>query len=55
MQRAQGTMLDSLRAAATFLDASADKLGDVGKTGARQRLTDAISVLAFHASDETGG
>jgi hypothetical protein len=54
MRPAQGMMLDSLRAPVTFLDAHADKLGGVAKTGARQKLTDAISVLAFHAFDRTG-
>jgi hypothetical protein len=48
-------MLESLRGVATFLDAHDDKLGDVVKTGARQRLTNAISELERHASDRRGG
>ena len=55
MQTAQGTMLESLRSVETFLDAHADKLGDVVKTGARQKLTEAIAALDVHASDQTGG
>ena len=55
MQTAQGTMLESLRSVSTFLDAHADQLGDVVKTGARQKLTEAIAVLDLHASDQTGG
>ena len=55
MQTAQGTMLESLRSVATFLDAHADQLGDVVKTGARQKLTEPITALDLHASDQTGG
>jgi hypothetical protein len=55
MQTAQGTMLESLRSVESFLDAHADKLGDVVKTGARQKLTDAITALDVHASVQTGG
>jgi hypothetical protein len=39
---------------ATFLDARADKLGDVVKTDARQKLSDAISALDSHAFDPDG-
>jgi hypothetical protein len=55
MQTAQGTMLESLRSVETFLDAHADKLAGVVKTGARQKLTDAIAALDAHASDQSGG
>jgi hypothetical protein len=55
MQTAQGTMLETLRSVEKFLDDNADKLGDVVKTGARQKLTDAIAALDAHASDQTGG
>ena len=54
MQTTQGSMLESLRSVEQFLDANADKLGDVVKTGARQRLTDAITALETHAGDQTG-
>jgi hypothetical protein len=39
----------------TFLDAHADRLADVVKTGARQKLSDAITALDTHASDQSGG
>jgi hypothetical protein len=55
MQTAQGTMLATLRAIETFLDANADKLAGVVKIAARQKLTDAIAALDGHASDQTGG
>jgi hypothetical protein len=55
MQTAQGTMSESLRSVESFLDAHADKLGDVVKTGARQKLTDVIAALDVHASEQTGG
>jgi hypothetical protein len=55
MQTAQGTMLETLRSVENFLDAHADKLAGVVKTGARQKLTDAIAALDLHASDQTGG
>jgi hypothetical protein len=55
MQTAQGTMLESLRSVETFLAAHTDMLGDVVKTGARQKLTEAIAALDLHASDQTGG
>ena len=55
MQTAQGIILESLRSVETFLDALADMLGDVVKTGAHQRSTEAIGVLDLHASDQTVG
>lgn len=55
MQTAQGTTLESLRSVASFLDANADKLGDVVKSGARQKLTNSITALSLYASDQTGG
>jgi hypothetical protein len=47
-------MLESLRAVQTFLNAHADKLDGVVKTGARQRLSDAIAALSGHATGQTG-
>lgn len=47
-------MLESLRAVQTFLDAHADKLDGVVKTGARQRLSDAIAALQGHAKTPRG-
>jgi hypothetical protein len=54
VQTAQGSMLESLRAVEIFLNAHADKLDGVVKTGARQRLADAIAALEGHASGQTG-
>jgi hypothetical protein len=48
-------MLESLRSVETFLNAHADALGDVVKTGARQKLTEAIAALDRHASHQMGG
>src|SRR6478672_10498722 len=54
MQTTQGNMLQSLRTVKAFLEENAAKLTDVVKTGARQRLDDAIAELSGHASDQTG-
>lgn len=54
MQTAQGNMLQSLRTVQAFLEDNADKLAGVVKTGARQKLQDAIAELSGHASDQTG-
>jgi hypothetical protein len=47
-------MLESLRSVEHFLDENADKLASVVNTGARQRLTAAITDLSAHASEQTG-
>jgi hypothetical protein len=47
-------MLESLRSVEHFLDENADKLANVVNTGARQRLTAAITDLSAHASEQTG-
>jgi hypothetical protein len=47
-------MLQSLRNVEAFLEENADTLDRVIKTGARQRLADAITELAAHASEQTG-
>jgi len=54
MQTTQGNMLQSLRTVQAFLEENAAKLTEVVKTGARQRLDDAIAELSGHASDQTG-
>ena len=54
MQTTQGSVLESLQAVQTFLTDNADKLGDVVKTGARQKLDDAIVELTTHAEDQQG-
>jgi hypothetical protein len=54
MQTLQGSVMESLRAVQTFLNDNADKLAEIAKTGARQKLDDAIAELATHASDQTG-
>jgi hypothetical protein len=47
-------MLESLRSVEQFLDENADTLANVVNTGARQRLTAAITDLSAHASEQTG-
>ena len=54
MRTIQGNMLQSLRDVAAFLDDHAAKLPDIAKTGARQKLDDAIIALDTHASNQTG-
>jgi hypothetical protein len=54
MQTAQGNMLQSLRTVQAFLEENADTLAGVVKTGARQKLQDAIGELSTHASEQTG-
>jgi hypothetical protein len=54
MQTTQGSVLESLHAVQTFLTENADKLGDVVKTGARQKLADAIAELTTHAEEQQG-
>jgi len=54
MQTTQGSIMESLRAVQAFLDDNADRLAAVVKTGARQKLDDAIAELSGHASDQTG-
>ena len=54
MQTTQGSVLESLRAVQTFLSDNGDKLADVVKTGARQKLDDAIVELTTHATDQQG-
>ena len=47
-------MLESLRSVEHFLDENGDKLTAVVNTGARQRLTAAITDLSTHVSEQTG-
>jgi hypothetical protein len=54
MQTSQGSVLESLQAVQTFLTDNADKLGAVVKTGARQKLDDAIVELTTHAEEQQG-
>jgi hypothetical protein len=54
MQTTQGSVLESLHSVQTFLTENADKLGDVVKTGARQKLDDAIAELTTHAEEQQG-
>jgi hypothetical protein len=54
MQTTQGSVLESLHSVQTFLTENADKLGDVVKTGARQKLADAIAELTTHAEEQQG-
>jgi hypothetical protein len=54
MQTIQGNMLQSLRTVQAFLEENAATLTDVVKTGARQRLDDAIAELSVHVTDQTG-
>jgi len=55
MQTKQGAVLESLQAVNTFLDENADQLGDVVRTGVRQRLGDALAELDTHATDQAAG
>lgn len=54
MRTKQGSTLQSLRAAQTFLDTHAERLGGIVRTGARKDLDDAIIELTSHASAQTG-
>ena len=54
MQTTQGSTLQSLRNVQAFLDANADKLAGVVKTGARKQLDDAVAELSSHASEQEG-
>jgi hypothetical protein len=54
MQTTQGSVLESLQSVQTFLTDNADKLGGVVKTGARQKLDDAIVELTTHAEEQQG-
>jgi len=54
MQTVQGSVLESLRGVQQFLNDNADKLAGVVKTGARQKLDDAIVELTAHAFDQQG-
>lgn len=54
MQVTQASMLQSLRSVRSFLDANATRLGDIGSTGARKRLDDAVNELASHAATQSG-
>ena len=54
MQTKQGNRLQSLRSVQAFLDEYAGRLAGVVRTGARQRLDDAVTELSTHASEQTG-
>jgi hypothetical protein len=53
MQTRQGNMLQSLQSVQAFLEENADALSGVVKTGARQKLAEAIQLLASHRTDQT--
>ena len=54
MQTMQGNMLQSLRTVQAFLDENADKLGEVVKTGARQRLDETIAETTRYVAEQSG-
>jgi len=54
MQTTQGSVLESLQAVQTFLTDNADRLAGVVKTGARQKLDEAIAELTTHAEEQQG-
>lgn len=54
MQTSQGTILQSLRAVQGFLDAHADRLVAVNKTGARLKLDETVVELSTHVAMQTG-
>jgi hypothetical protein len=54
MKTLQGSKLRSLRAVKAFLDANADRLSDVVKTGAYEDLENAIAQLSSHVSAQSG-
>jgi hypothetical protein len=53
MQQHEGNTLFSLRKAQDFLDAHADVLTGVARSGLRRRLDDAVTTLSGHASDQS--
>jgi hypothetical protein len=54
VQTTQGSILESLLSVQAFLNDNAETLGNIVKTGARQKLDEAIAQLSAHASDQTG-
>jgi nucleotide-binding universal stress UspA family protein len=54
MKTTQGTTLQSLRAVQGFLDQNAEKLAAIVKSGARQKLDEAVIELAGHVSMQSG-
>jgi hypothetical protein len=54
VQTVQANRLQSLRKVEAFLEENADRLAGVIKTGTRQRLAEAVTALAAHASDQSG-
>ena len=54
MQTTQGTVLQSLRAVQSFLNANGERLGAVNKTGARQKLDETVRELSSHVATQTG-
>ena len=54
MQTVQGNVLQSLRSVQTFLDENAEKLGEVVKTGARQRLDETIAETTRYVAEQSG-
>jgi hypothetical protein len=55
MQTKQGAVLESLRAVDLFLTDNAEQLGDVVRSGARQKLAEALAELDVHATNQEGG
>jgi hypothetical protein len=54
MRTVQGNVLQSLLNVEAFLDEHAERLPDVVKSGAKQRLVDAIALLEGHANQQVG-
>jgi hypothetical protein len=54
VQTTQGSTLESLLFVQAFLNDNVEKLAGIAKTGARQKLDDAIAELSAHATDQTG-
>ena len=52
MENRQGDVLESIRAVQNFLDAHADRLGDVNKTGVRQQLDEVVTQLTGHVTSQ---
>lgn len=50
----QGNVMESLRAVQDFLDTNADRLGNIGTSGARLRLDETIALLSTHIADQSG-
>jgi hypothetical protein len=52
MDNKQGSVLESIRAVQNFLDAHADQLGEMNKTGVRQQLDQVVTQLTGHVTSQ---